>query len=456
MRQTSLQDRETIHQLARAGVSDPAIARQIGWTLATVRKWRRRAQRGSGPFPDLSSPLGRPPSGALGSFPETLVLTLREWRHAHPGWGPATLLAELERLRGELPGDPLFAHGLPSAPSLARWLRAEGLTRTYQRHGSLPTPPPSEVGAPHQQWELDARGHEQVPGVGVVSLIQVNDAFSRARLLSYPCLLGDRRASRRPGTLDYQLLLREAFTFWGLPDRLKVDHEHVFFDNASVSPFPTRLHLWLGALGVELTFGRKGHPTDQGMTERSHQLWDQQVLQGARFPSWEALKAALDERRTFLNEWLPCSSVGGVPPLVACPQARLPRREYRPEWEEALLDLPRVEAYLAQGHLAQGQWFRRVSCVGTVSLGNQVYGIGSARAGQGLEVRFDLLSRQLLFRTAQGEEVRRHSVQGLSGRELMGEMGPLVGLRNFQLALPFSPEEWRIGQLCQALADTTL
>ncbi|MEW6649705.1 MAG: hypothetical protein AB1453_05890 [Chloroflexota bacterium] len=127
---------------------------------------------------------------------------------------------------------------------------------------------------------MDARGYEKIPDIGVITLINVNDVYSKAKIFSYPCWLGRQRASRHPETEDYQMLLRLCFTEWGLPDRLAVDHDSVFYDNLSKSPFPTRFHLWLLALGIELTFGRMGQPKDQAMTERSHQTWQHQALDG--------------------------------------------------------------------------------------------------------------------------------------------------------------------------------
>jgi len=37
----------------------------------------------------------------------------------------------------------------------------------------------------------------------------------------------------------------------------------------------------------------------------------------------------------------------------------------------------------------------------------------------------------------------------------VGEMGPLVNLDHFQLALPFTWDEWRVIRLCETLGDTT-
>ena len=58
MRTTSLEDRMTIVALAKAGHTDADIAARSGWSISTVRKWRRRAvQRGR---PGLASQMGRP------------------------------------------------------------------------------------------------------------------------------------------------------------------------------------------------------------------------------------------------------------------------------------------------------------------------------------------------------------------------------------------------------------
>jgi len=245
-------------------------------------------------------------------------------------------------------------------------------------------------------------------------------------------------------------VLRLAFTEWGLPDRLAVDHDSVFYDNTSKSPFPTRFRLWSVALGVSLTFGRKHQPTDQALTERSHQTWYHQVLEGQSFPTLTALQQALVERRTFLNEHLPCSSLGELPPLVAFPQARTPRRLYRPEWETELLDLSRVHAYLAQGH-----WFRKSSAVGTVSLGGQVYYLGKQWSRQEVEITFDAQDQHLVFRLADEAHIKRLPTQGLTLSDLMAELDPLARLDQFQLALPFSWDDWRVLRLCETMGDTT-
>lgn len=439
---TTLQDRATIDQLAQLGYTDSQIAVEVCWKVRTVRKWRRRAQREG--RKGMASKMGRPATGALSSYPSRLRETLRAWRIGHPGWGPKTLLTELE-------GDESFkGQRLPSLSGIANFLKEQDLTRTYERHSELPQPESQAASAPHEEWEMDSRGQEYVPDVGVIALIDLSDEFSKVKVISYPCLVGQKRATRRPRTEDYQLVLRLAFTEWGLPDRIAVDHDSVFYDNTCKSPFPTRFHLWLLALGVDLAFGRPGQPTDQATVERSHQTWAWQALEGQTFADWDRVRAYLEQRRHFLNYRLPCRTLGDLPPLVAHPEALQPCRLYRPEWEMELLDLSRVYAYLSEG-----QWFRQVSQVGTVSLGRQTYGLGVTWSRESVEVTFDPADRQLVFRSADGKQEKRLPLQGVSTTDLMGEMGPLVNLDHFQLALPFTWDEWRVTRLYETLGGTT-
>lgn len=438
MSMTSLEDRMTVVALAQAGHTDADIAARTGWSVSTIRKWRRRGIQHD--LKELASKMGRPPAGAMSTFSPVVVDMLHAWREAHPGWGPLTLRLELE-------SDAAMQHeSLPSRTTIARWLKETGLTRVYEWHQALPQPSSTSAQAPHEEWELDARGHEQVAGVGVVALLNMNDRFSRTKLLSYPCWLGERRASRHPTTEDYQLAFRLAASEWGLPDRLFVDRDSVFYDNGSKSPFPTRFHLWLQALGVVLVIGAAHRPQKRGITERSHQTWDQQVLTGQTFEAWEQLRLALTRRRDFMNECLPCASLAGQPPLVAYPQTRTPRRGYRPEWEEELIDLRRVYAYLAPG-----RWFRKGSNVGAFSLGNQRYVLGKDWIGQDTEITFDPSDQHLVCRSPEVDKPKRLPIKGLSKTELTGELGPLVCLPHFQLALPFTWDEWRVTRLSETL-----
>jgi transposase len=438
----SLQERMMIIELARSGSSDPQIARNLQISRHTVRKWRRRGQRQG--CASLVSQMGRPEKGALSTFPPNLSTALKNWREEHPGWGPKTLLAELGR-HPAFEGQPL-----PNKSTISRWLKRTGQAKQYEKHQNLPAVCISPTCACHEEWEMDARGHEKIPEAGVIALINVNDVYSKVKLISYPCFLGKLRANHHPTTQDYQTTLRLAFTHWGLPDRLAVDHDSVYYDNQSKSPFPTRFHLWLVALGITLTFGRTSQPRDQAMTERSHQTWEQQVLEGQSFTDYQALFLALQDRLEFLNCHLPCATLGEQPPLLAHPEANSPRRPYRPENEPELMDLTKVFDFLAKG-----KWFRKASNIGAVCLGNQFYCLGIAWQRAEVIITFDPVECMFVFH-AEGQQDIHKPPQGLSCEKLMGEGNERMALPFFQLALPFDWEDRKKAFWNLALKGTTL
>ncbi len=432
---TTLQERLQIAEQA-AGQTDAQLARTIGCSVWTVRKWRRRYRQAG--RAGLTSPQGRPARGPLGTLPPELPAAIRQLRQAHPGWGPDTLLVALRT-------DPRWAdQPLPSRARLAAFLKQAGLTRRYQRHADLPQPPRQVPHAAHQEWQVDAQGATKVPGVGTVSLINAVDVASRVKVESCP-----RVGCKKPGTADYFVALRRAFLTFGLPERISLDHDTVFFDNTTPSPFPTRLHLWLLALGVEVVFTRKRCPTDHALIERTHQTMTGQALAGQSWPDQAALWQGLDERRAILNTALPARALAGQPPLGAHPEAVYSGRPYRPEWEEQLLDLDRVYAYLARG-----RWFR-YNNHGSIQLGAVSYYVDYHYDRQLMEITFDPAEVVFVCQPASGDTTIRVPARGLTKAELMGDLAALLELPAYQLALPgFTDDEPRL-ELVRCLMGTT-
>ena len=342
---------------------------------------------------------------------------------------------------------PYFAGlKLPSRSRIAAFLKQEGLTRKYERHSELPQAQAVDPRRAHEEWEMDAQGVVKVSGLGSVSVINISDLFSRVKVDSFPCL-----NTSHPSTQDYQLVLRRAFVNYGLPERLSLDHDSVFCDNASASPFPSMIHLWLIALGIDVRFIEKSPPAEHSVIERGHQTVAQQAIAGQTFADGAALQASLSARLDFLNTRFPSRSLHGQAPLVAHPEAQTSGRPYRLEWEEAMLDMQGVYEYLAQA-----RWFRRTSSPGQFSLGAHRYGLGKDFANQTLEITFDAQTCELICLSEDGREEIRLPVQGLTKSALMGELSPLIAQPAYQLALPFSPSSWRELVLANDLTGTTL
>ena len=437
-RQTTLKERIEIGERWEAGQTDPKIAAAMRLSVWTVRKWRRKYQQAG--RSGLASRLGRPPSGALGQFPLEVRDRVREMRENHSGWGPLTIQTELEN-------DPYFAGSrLPSLSRIAAFLNEAGFTRPYERHSELPQPQAGKAKRAHQVWEVDAQGVIDLSSLGSVSLINISDLFSRLKVDSFPCL-----DSSHPNRLDYQAVFRRAFMQYGLPEQVSLDHDSVFYDNTCVSPYPTTLHLWLVALGIEVRFIERKPPAEHSVIERTHQTVTQQAIAGQTFADGPALQESLTHRLDFLNRRFPSRSLGGQSPLQAFPEACHSGRPYRPEWEEAMLDMSQVYNYLAQG-----RWFRHSTGQGQFSLGTHRYGVGKNFGKQTLEITFDPQTCELLCLSEDGSQQISLPAQGLTKSDLMGELGPLIALPAYQLALPFSQAAWREMILSNDLTGTTL
>jgi len=434
---TTWQERIAIAEAAETGLTDPEIATAIGRSRWTVRKWRRRYRRQG--QDGLASQMGRPVSGVLSSYRALVRDQIIDLRKQHPGWGAEVIRLELLR-------QGLTAEQLPSRARIAALLKQHGLTRRYERHSPLPVAPYQPVTFVHEEWQMDAQGAMLVKGLGPVSLVNITDVFSRVKVESYPHL-GDGNLN----WADYQLILRRAFMTFGLPQRLLLDHDSCFYDNTSASPFPGRLHLWLVALGIDVCFGRLGRPTDHAQVERVHQTMTQQAITGQTWREQSALWHYLDERRTCLNTVFPCRSLADQPPLLVYPTAIHSGRIYHPAWEEQMLDLPRLDHYLAQG-----RWFRIANHHGEFWLGLRRYNLGLRFARQTATITFDTGTRELICQTEGSPVVQRFPIKGLTKADLMGEFSNLLRLPTYQLPLPLSREDWRHIQLHDCLTGTTL
>lgn len=254
---TSLAERVEIGERWAAGQNDVTIAQAMQRPLATVRKWRRRYQRQG--RTGLASQMGRPKQGALGQFSEELVQVIEDTRKAHPGWGPLTILTELQK-------DVRFCEkALPSRSRIAAYLKQHGHTKPYERHQKMPQPNKQTVERPHQEWEMDAQGKLQVGGLGGTTILNIMDVYTHLKIASLPCL-----NTSHADTFDHQLILRRGFILYGLPELVSLDHDSVYFDNRSASPFPTTLHLWLIALGIQVRFIEQPPPAEHAHIERGH------------------------------------------------------------------------------------------------------------------------------------------------------------------------------------------
>ena len=360
--------------------------------------------------------MGRPKKGSLSSFSALLRQQIDKYRPndiGKTGWSAKTISVELNFdtiLKGE---------SKPSISSIDKYLSKRGKLKRHNRHSELPSNTPIKAIYAHQLWQMDSEGVKKFAHVDWVAFINVRDISDKIYVMSYPCHL--KTSSNHPKTSDYQAALRLSFMEWGMPLHLQTDHESAFFDNKTKSPFPTKLHLWLIGLNIELHFTPSGKPQKQGSVEKAHQTMHRQISCGRCFETEKELFDFTQQRRRRLNEDIPSTVTQNLPPLVAHPDARFSGRMYGLKEEKGIFDFVLVHNYLANG-----RWFRRVAANKTISIGGYLYHLTKAKPKWDLEIRFNRDLDGFDCFNADGLLIEHVQTQGLTFKELSGNLSEFI------------------------------
>lgn len=393
----------------KEGLEYKKIAEQLGITLRAARKWGQAIKRGG----LLEPPMGRPKRGVFGTFSPQVSKSIDKMRPGAEGWGAKTLRVELEQ-------DPsLSGQKLPSVRSIDNYLKAQKRVRANWHAEPLPSEPVVPSSGPHDVWQLDAEGNKRVKGVGVVSMVNIGDTFTKTYVGSYPVQLGGN--FNHLTKEHYQFVLRLSFREFGLCNRLQLDHESIFYDNTCTTPYPTPFHLWLLGLGVPPAFTPKAKPFKQGGVERKHRTMHQQVCAGREFRGHAELFAMCQQRRKRLNNDIPCRTLGNSPPLKRFPEAARSSRPYLADTEDELFDVKRIYDYLETGH-----WNRTVVSNKSFSLGSQQYYLNQAAPNSTLLVKFDPGTKMFACSDANGKLLGTVQPKGISFKELCGDLQAFI------------------------------
>jgi hypothetical protein len=400
----TLQQKHKIVELNKLGYTAPDISKELGVSIQVVHKWVQIEKKGL----PLEPIKGRPKKGTMGSFDNKIHDKVDSYRSTIDGWGPTTIQVELKF------EPPLNDMRLPSRSTIARYLKDKGITKSYRKQYELPIIPCFPPQFEHDVWQMDAEGNKQVDGLGTVCTINLKDTYTRTYVASLPLIF--KSSSNHPKLHNYQTLLRIAFNEFGMNRRLQVDHEGVFYDNFSTSPFPTRIQLWLCGLGIELCFTPKAKPQKQGCVERSHQTMYRQVIAGQVFKDFGELFERCQKRRNRLNKDIPCSTIGGMPPFTAFPNAIRSKRPYIIQQEEELFDDKLVDQFLRKG-----KWYRKISCAKTIEIGGMKYHLSNGTAKQEVVITYNPYRRSFIFKDSTGKLINTRLVKGISYKELAGD-----------------------------------
>ncbi len=103
-----------------------------------------------------------------------------------------------------------------------------------------------------------------------------------------------------------------------------------------------------------------------------------------------------------------------------------------------MLNLTRVFQYLATC-----RWFRHIKANARFAIGGYAYAVGTPLRGRTLELRFDPVQAVFIGQPEGSDAAITMAPQGLTKADLMGELGDLLALPAYQLALPFTYHVWR-------------
>ncbi len=340
-RYTSYADRQEIIELHKQGYSYRQIVQQTDWSYETVRLVYRRYKR-QGEAALRPQRVGRPATGTLSTFDPRVRFAALRLKLKHSGWGPDIVCAELAK--------QTWAHQveLPSSSSLEAYFSQFGERLVaVRRHKQLPQAEllPPALRVVHACWQMDADERVDLPGFGLAHLLNIVDHVSGVKIGVY--LFPAQRNGRgcRISWPQMQQALRQAFTRWGLPDRIRTDRDRAIVSESNY-PFPKLFTLWSVDLGIEHELIRR--VTQNGCVECSHRTWQGRLAGYGPFDALQDWQGIVDYERWRMNTILPSRGrqCRRRPPLMAYPQARTPYRHYRSQDELALFDQQRIHLNL--------------------------------------------------------------------------------------------------------------
>jgi hypothetical protein len=204
-----------------------------------------------------------------------------------------------------------------------------------------------------------------------------------------------------------QQALRAAFARWGRPEGLRVDNGVPWVSKEGP---PTDLELWLAGLGVPLHRNRPRRPQANAKVERS-QRTARAWAEPGHCDTPEQLQRRLDEEDRLQREVLPYHE--GRSRWEVYPELRHSGRGYGMRyWESICWDFEAALECLARHPLT-----RKVDRCGMVSLYDHGHRVGLAYAGERVQVRLAVATREWVFALGD-QEVGRAAARHLSAENI--------------------------------------
>lgn len=178
--------------------------------------------------------------------------------------------------------------------TIGRILRRRGLI------GRLDAPSPAvlrfERAHPNELWQMDGKGEYGLHDGSYCCPLSVVDDHSRFAI-ALDALPVFRAETVMP-------CLVRAFTTFGIPEAMLMDHGTVWWSNTNGYGL-TKLSVDLIEQGIQLLYGRVYHPQTQGKVERFHRTVAESVRHHGRPLTWEPWPVLLESIRREYNQVRP-------------------------------------------------------------------------------------------------------------------------------------------------------
>jgi len=232
------------------------ISRQAGYTLL-----QRYEREGVAALRERS----RAPKSSPQRISEPMQAVLLQARREHPGWGPRTVLAHLDRRQPGL--------ALPAASTVGDLYVRHGLVepRPRRRRWRHPGRAAGAASAPNEVWTTDFKGQFRLGDGRLCYPLTVADAHTRY-LLACDGLSSTAHSGAR-GVFEH------VFRTYGLPAVIRSDNGAPFSTQAIAGL--SQLSVWWTKLGIRHDRIERGHPEQNGSHERMHRTLKQATLRPA-------------------------------------------------------------------------------------------------------------------------------------------------------------------------------
>jgi transposase InsO family protein len=214
---------------------------------------------------------------------------------------------------------------VPSASTITAILRRTGHIAPEESSRHQPWKR-FEAAAPNDLWQMDFKGHFEIPGGRCHPLTALDD-HSRFSLRLQAC------TDETHITVQGHLI--DMFRRYGLPRQMLFDNGPPWGSNAE-HPY-TLFTVWLMRLRIGVIHSRPHHPQTMGKEERFHRTLKAEVLQYCTGEALDVCQERFDAWREVYNLYRPHEALGmAVPASRYCLSSRqfpetLPPIEYGPD-----------------------------------------------------------------------------------------------------------------------------